>query len=549
MNKKGIALISLIVLLSACEKAISERTGNVVPVYFTTSAAGYDDSDETVRNLSMEEPETVVVPMGDNLFLYATLQPDPAEEQDSEELREALTNGQKVRIAAFNTTTGLQEGTTVTYTRTGGKLVPDGDPIGVEPDNTTVYRFVAYSYYAARTTDPVETGITPSQDLIWGFHEKKIEDTEASRTVPIEMKHKFSRVKVKIDASTVASTIVSVTSVQILGGQTVNLTDIKEGTVAATGTGVNYNISSLSYFTGSGAVRTSTNYQVFYPSPTGVSIGAMTLTLSSTGMNKTYNNISADFTKALTPGKSYTLVVDIKKLTFAKSNIYWDIGANKLTFDQTGTISGSEYYQGVGFRWGSLVGVSPVGGEITATKNNVIVYVPTGGGNWDGTKTAGTSTWGEITDIPYFSTTPPGGDHYLYSQGFTAYTGDICSYLTNGVWRMPRRAEFDSILTGSGGLFDNGGTATNINAAGTGTITSGYTVGSPSAFFPLSGRRAAYGTWANNSGDGTNIAGHYWSSSVYSETHAYSLLLASYNRTNHDQHREEFYSIRCIKIS
>jgi hypothetical protein len=547
MNKKSVALVSLIGLvglLSACEKAVSERTGNLVPIYFTTSAAGYDDSDEAVRNLSVEEPETAVVPLGDDLFLYATLQPDPEEEQDSGELREAITNGQMVRIAAFNASSGVQVGTTVTYTHTGGKLVPDGDPIGVEPDNSTLYRFVAYSYYGARTTDPVETGIHPSYDLVWGFCEKTVEDTEVSRTVPIEMKHKFSRVRVKLDASAVASNISNLIDLRILGGQTVNLTDIKEGTIAATGTGAEFKIPNLNGFSPTSgtasAVRTS-GYMAFYPSPTGVSIAGMTLTLTSTGMSKTYGYAhSADFTKTLTLGKSYTLVVDIRHLTFAKSNIYWDGGANKLTFDQTGTVSGSEYYQGVFFRWGSLVGVSPLGGTSSSDRDNVTVYLPTGGGNWDGTKTAKTSGFNRLIDTPYFSTTPPGGEHYLYSQGFTASTGDICSYLTNGVWRMPRRVEFSNMDVSA----VTSGTATGINAAGTGTVTSGKTAAS--AFFPFSGSRGTNGDLESM----LNVDGYYWSSTPASASEAGFLrVTSSYIGATGSFARSSFYSVRCIKIS
>lgn len=117
-------LVGLAVLLASCEKDISDRTGLTVPIIFSTTTTGYET--EAVRSLGAREPETVVVPMGDNIYMYATLKPDQEEETtfDSNQLRAVvpLENGQKVRFAAFNKTTGVQQGSTVTYTHTGGSL-------------------------------------------------------------------------------------------------------------------------------------------------------------------------------------------------------------------------------------------------------------------------------------------------------------------------------------------------------------------------------------------------------------------------------------------
>jgi hypothetical protein len=213
-------IAGLALLISACEKDISDGRGAMVPILFSTSTAGYD-ADEGMRGFKRMAPETQVIPLGDGLFMYATLQEDTIREAASDEPRAAIFNNQKIRFAAFNKSTGVQIGSTVTYRHNGTRLVPEGDPVGVEPDGTTMYRFVAYSYYGDYEEDPVETGIAPSQDLVWGDCETTIVDTETSRTVPITMRHKFSRVKVKINASAIATAITAISNVQVFGEQTV----------------------------------------------------------------------------------------------------------------------------------------------------------------------------------------------------------------------------------------------------------------------------------------------------------------------------------------
>jgi hypothetical protein len=64
-----------------------------------------------------------------------------------------------------------------------------------------MYRFVAYSYFADPASTPATSSINPAKDLVWGYAEKAIEDTELSRSVTIKMEHKFARVKLKVTES------------------------------------------------------------------------------------------------------------------------------------------------------------------------------------------------------------------------------------------------------------------------------------------------------------------------------------------------------------
>jgi hypothetical protein len=84
-------------------------------------------------------------------------------------------------------------------------------------------------------------------------------------------------------------------------------------------------------------------------------------------------------------------------LELAKSNIYWN--GSYLTFSNTSGVT--EDYQGVYFKWGSLVGISP---KNTATLTTAWeTYYPTD-------MNANNSTGWEPPKKLYHSTRPPKGD-------------------------------------------------------------------------------------------------------------------------------------------
>jgi hypothetical protein len=90
----------------------------------------------------------------------------------------------------------------------------------------------------------------------------------------------------------------------------------------------------------------------------------------------------ARFNQKLLPGRSYTLTVKFDELEWAKSNIYWDDSAQKLTFVPASGSTAYQGYQGVFFRWGSLVGISPAqksgsnDTEKDAFDGTVPLYIP-----------------------------------------------------------------------------------------------------------------------------------------------------------------------------
>jgi hypothetical protein len=282
--------------------------------------------------------------------------------------------------------------------------MPDDEPLGVEPDNGVTYHFVAYSFFGDPTAEPddenVEAGILPAQDLVWGEAFQQIHDNDADRTVSILMKHKFSRVRVKVDASSIVDSegderaeITDIDDVVIACGKKMDLT-VQTGAVAASGaSGSDVTAEMEDWTAPTGATRLS-GEKVFAPALTTITVGSLDLEIDGTLLATLTKSVT--FTQTLAENTSYTVVVDVRANRWAYSNVYWDTGAKKMRFEKeklTAVAANSNLYQGVFFKWGSLVGISPVGGEVVEDVNSVVVYLPTSGGNWNASMST-VGAWG-----------------------------------------------------------------------------------------------------------------------------------------------------------
>jgi hypothetical protein len=228
---------------------------------------------------------------------------------------------------------------------------------------------------------------------------------------------------------------------------------------------------------------------------------------------------------------------------FAGSNIYWDDTNQRLTFDDV-DVTTHKNYQGLYFKWGSLIGISPSGDWGGAT----VLYSPDGINGMYRSTTAtdlvSGGTWANIAvgDVTSFSTTPIDGVSDYRTNGYVsflnatpanliAYKGDICAYLSGrpgvpaGYWRLPVSADFEpdtfpnpftspgQYTRELGGLLEWPVSATSDKVDGTFVVANGYTLtygGSSTVFFPASGYRNA-STGALN---GLGLNGYAWSSSA-----------------------------------
>jgi hypothetical protein len=549
MNRKGayLAAVGLLFLFGACEKEVSESVskGGKVEIFFSTDITGYHTAGDMVRSGIASEPISTMIPLNGDFHLRATFVPDSEEELRT---NEAFMNEQKLCFAAFKTDGSEQVGATAvySYSTARSKWEPVGEPLGVVPDNIKEYRFVAYSYFE-NTATPAVTGIDPAYDLVWGMSvDTKIEDdSEAARTVTIHMTHKFARVKVRVRSTKIATaTITALSGVEVGDGKLASLDpfsgDITLGSAATQG--VNITVPSPA----------EDDIESLYRTVTPVGTGTVNVKLGtvkvSTASSTTFSNKWAAFNGTLDEAKSYTLVVDLKRgVGFAYSNIYWEwyddddgdpdthLNGGHLTFDTTD--KGNQGYQGVLFKWGSLVGISAAqtGSGDAFSYSSTPIYVPTYNSStpisstWQPTTATAKSwtTWGDNKDIPYLN--PAGGnghtrdDTYVIDAArntdamYQGFYGDICQYLSKtgavtGNYRLPTANEL-----GPGTGWTSGGRTTADNTLGDAegmidllTVTNDGAWAKNAAMedvvFPASGNRNHVGTLGS-----VGSAGHYWS--------------------------------------
>jgi hypothetical protein len=313
---------------------------------------------------------------------------------------------------------------------------------------------------------------------------------------------------VKLDASAIANAITEIGTVQIAGGKNVSFASLRDGTLSSV-SDATQNVT----FSGTSNVQTS-GYYPFYPSPTKVTISSITMTLKNSTAKTISTPLTANFTKTLAAATSYTLVLDVREGRWAHSNIYWTGSA--LTFDQTDL--GHEDYQGVFFKWGSLVGIAPGPiAEYTLPTTATLYIRNPSTGTWNGTyqinsgsgKGWSGTTYNNIPYINYSSDLNAGSfDYKLYDYpGVTNYTGDICQRI-DSEWRMPNKSEFGVAAnygTRNTATYDPGDATGkgSMNQFGV-TYNSAYGV----VFFP------AAGAWENMDGSPYSYIpgkeGRYW---------------------------------------
>ena len=301
-------------LFASCTENVIDpsHSGKKVDLQFVLGDVVYNGNEVVTRNQSDMTPETVEVPIGNGLKMYATLETD----HDSVKTRTAtssnLADGTKLRIVAYRNGNTYYDHADYTVSGTDPNATLTGGSLWVEPGN---YRFVAYSYNS-KTVLPAphsETipDIDPVNDVLWGkFPEDNSTYTvndNTKETVTITMSHKLSQVTVQT------------TTVDIPGS--VNITHIANVTVPGKSVNLATNDGSLSLkndvvqnIGGWSAVPSTTVSSTPRTVYTGgaastvVQIGSVYL---SGGYH--FTNLTAVFNKQLVSGISYTIRVHFKK--------------------------------------------------------------------------------------------------------------------------------------------------------------------------------------------------------------------------------------------
>lgn len=223
---------------------------------------------------------------------------------------------------------------------------------------------------------------------------------------------------------------------------------------------------------------------------------------------------------------------------WARSNVVWD--GTKLTF----AVNPADYAvipansQGVFFKWGSLVAISPVAssnGSSVYSNTGQIIYSPQG---------VYTSSW---NNVPHISeTSAPFDDKDKSDDNFAGYNGgtgfdestgkgDVCRYISakgwvDGNWRLPTASELNDLSDEGAIVYGSKGSNNNdyiqegsVNGMpysyGYYQISYGYMLGlgaisgdnrawpSGGLFFPTSGYRNSIGTVGDTEWTGYSSAG------------------------------------------
>jgi hypothetical protein len=413
--------------------------------------------------------------------------------------------------------------------------------------------------------------------------------------VNIEMRHVFSKVKIRALSTELSGTpAISNVSATLVGYKAV----IQDGAI---GKGVAEDQVFVA-FPASPTTDALSAPRVVYAG--GEDITTIKINSATIGTT-THTGSVARFNKKLLPGRSYTLTVKFDELVWAASNVYWETVASGdkapgyLTFDKVITETPyNQGYQGVFFKWGSLVGISPAQGsgsndtEKNAYSTSTPVYIPNYNAGsplastWSKPTTSSYGSWSSTndqstalaTDIPYMDANYTSSDYSRNStfvidaernrpEDYAKKVGDICQYIgKTGAgptdYRLPTSSEMGTTLTDSpgftpstpvsGGWVRGPGNFTYTMSAGTpdGKTDLIKTKGLGSAVnsamgvvLPGSGYRTSNGV-LNRVGGG----GDYWNGSAGSATTGGRFIFL-YDGINPDgpAARSYGFSVRCVR--
>jgi hypothetical protein len=401
-------LLSLLLLTVACTKEpVTETfTGNPVEVRFSVAMANYDaDADVSRAARSMPDGErlleTVAVPLEKGWMLSADLVEEMPAATRAE--YDNVVEGALFRVVAYPSAGAA---VSAEYVYSGGQLGATG--AALQLSDGLAYDFAFYSYNSMMTTPAAPDGsggvpVTPycggndSYDLLYGA--ASVASVGVGTMVNVTLSHKFTRVRIKTSVAAGGPNITGI-SATLKSNRTATMA-AATGNLSVSGMAANQVLSAPGT-AGPNTVLTG-EYRIVYTN----NVNPTELYVSCTAGSTTYSDMKTLYQQGLEAGKSYTLRINFKKRTrWAGSNVYWD--GEQLTFapEDTPYEAECQRYQGVFFKRGSLVGISPSGRWDADPVNGTISYVPSGTG----------TGW----DIEH------GGD---YKSGISEGSDDICTYI------------------------------------------------------------------------------------------------------------------------
>lgn len=541
-------ILSGLLFLFSCEKEVLGDADGPIRIHFTLNQS----MEEVLVRCAARplESETVVLPVDSDHAIYATLK-----EEAERPLRDlaAVPVNILLRIVAYQ---GASPVGNAVYkvTSSGGAIECVGPGLTVPAAGN--YLFVAYSLGSTAAAPAYSTGaisVSPDNDLLWGSTEDHVEDGD--NCVTIRLYHKFSQLVVMATGSSISGKngITGASGLLITPGYNATLT-VASGAVAKGGVAEQNRLATWEGLNTS-TVTEKTPCVVYTAGEKPVVVKIASLTIGGV----TYAGPTAKFDVALAPGHRYTLEVDLKKnLVWAGSNIYWD--GSKLTFKAAGFSGDERRYCGVLFKWGSLVGVSPAGLELSKFTTSTPVYIPNNSGKTWST----TNSYANWDAIPYIADNVSGDrfDNYLMDNNrnistyWNARKGDICRYLSlnscgpgDGLYRMPTSYEWgsrDEYKTVSDGWTMEGTwdfLYSTVGPDGRRVMAGWATSAKGNVAFPATGQRSEGGALSH-----VGACGLYWSGSASGSTMGRSVdINDSKIYMNRECARVRALAVRCVR--
>jgi hypothetical protein len=528
------AAMSLWVLLAvSCEngEVAGGGSGKMVEVRVMVPSLREGGAEEVMRSAHLSpltgrrEIAMTSQPLGNGMLLDMSLEPDEVSELRATPI--ALEAGKTFRVIALNASThkyvshadftivaGSANSSTALHVLEG--VAHDFICLSHHGSNTTEGLF-ATTY--SSTEEPADLAVpVDGKDLLYAHVLGKTINNNSEATLSFTLAHRLSKVTLVVDGSYNGWAVTSVASTMYVQPYYAEATmRLRDGAMTKGSS------KTDRYFSDWAVVDTYTRKSA--PCTVFTNDEAMMLvvpqnaiTINSTPQPSAAKTVSFATVPSLVAGHSYTLHLRIRLTRWAGSNIYWQAVAGStdpkypgyLTFDAEGTTT-NQGYQGVLFKWGSLVGISPARrGTSDEFSSSVPVYIPICN---TGTLTA--STWSSPTTSSYTvaswdytvnGTAEDAANNIPYMDGRAAFNdpnsgrnstfvmdaarndptemwakgrGDICQYLgATGAgptgYRLPTSNEmgtssstaFDTSTPVAGGWVKGTGSFTATNGAG-----------------------------------------------------------------------------------
>jgi hypothetical protein len=433
-------IAALPLFLISCDNELPDKkiSGEEVSVHIR-SLGITEGGSKSIRNSSLQkEPKTVLTPVGDGMVLEMSIKEDKSPLRGTVE----LADGVCFRVIA------VEAGTTEYYSHGDFKY---GDPITLHSDFHVrigkTYDFICFTFNTTNIADlpntnnytvgnDLPTSLSHSgKDVFWWHSTSSMTIPEEGVELDITLTPKKAKAKLILDLSYNDWNITSIANNKIF-------------TAGMTAPQINWSTGVLSsgymygaYFTwptptSPYSTQLTSNEVAFVPpsEDTYVQVQFEAGAISREGNLPTLpsGTIFTRFHDQLfETGVSYTILIRLRVPIFARSNVYWDDSEKKMTFeaaadDPADNDDSKLGYQGLFFKFGSLVGISPSGTSYSTS--STLLYKAGDPTPYKGTAWGSIPYWDAMVDVT--------GEPDIANS-----KGDICKYI-NSDYRLPYWQEF-----------------------------------------------------------------------------------------------------------